>query len=106
MFTVAALYHFTRFDDPAALRDPLLAVCNAHHIGGTLLLAREANVMIDDAGFAQTLRAQLDEAIERDSTALELSRHRGRPWPQRAMNWVSFVLLRVAVAITGQGGDY
>ncbi|MEL6639899.1 MAG: rhodanese-related sulfurtransferase [Pseudomonadota bacterium] len=41
MYTVAALYHFTRFDDPASLRDPLLALCNAHRIGGTLLLARE-----------------------------------------------------------------
>jgi len=41
MYTVAALYHFTRFEDPASLRDPLLALCNAHKIGGTLLLARE-----------------------------------------------------------------
>ena len=62
--------------------------------------------MIDDPAFAQSLRAQLDEAIEHDSSALELSRHRRRPWLQRAMNWVSFVLLRAAVAVTGQGGDY
>lgn len=41
MYTVAALYHFTRFEDPDALRDPLLALCKAHRIGGTLLLARE-----------------------------------------------------------------
>ena len=41
MYTVAALYHFTRFDDPASLRTPLLELCNAHQIGGTLLLARE-----------------------------------------------------------------
>ena len=41
MYTVAALYHFTRFEDPAALRDPLLALCKTHNIGGTLLLARE-----------------------------------------------------------------
>ncbi|WP_292288309.1 rhodanese-related sulfurtransferase [Marivita sp.] len=41
MFTVCALYHFTRFDDPAALRDPLLAVCRDNAITGTLLLARE-----------------------------------------------------------------
>ncbi|ASJ91677.1 rhodanese-related sulfurtransferase [Porphyrobacter sp. CACIAM 03H1] len=38
---VAALYQFTRFDDPAALQGPLLAVCEAHGIKGTLLLARE-----------------------------------------------------------------
>ena len=41
MFTVAALYHFTRFDDPAALQGPLLAACNDAGIKGTLLLARE-----------------------------------------------------------------
>jgi UPF0176 protein len=41
MLTVAALYHFTRFPDPAALRDPLLARCTSHGIKGTLLLARE-----------------------------------------------------------------
>jgi UPF0176 protein len=41
MFTVCALYHFTRFDDPAALRDPLLLVCRDHAITGTLLLAKE-----------------------------------------------------------------
>ncbi|MBT9385875.1 rhodanese-related sulfurtransferase [Pseudooceanicola sp. CBS1P-1] len=41
MYTVAALYHFTRFEDPAALRDPLLALCEAQGICGSLLLARE-----------------------------------------------------------------
>jgi UPF0176 protein len=41
MITVAALYRFARFDDPAALRAPLLAACEAHGIRGTLLLARE-----------------------------------------------------------------
>ncbi|WP_260927066.1 rhodanese-related sulfurtransferase [Novosphingobium sp. 9] len=40
-FTVAALYHFTPFADPAALRAPLLALCEAQGIFGTLLLARE-----------------------------------------------------------------
>ena len=41
MFTVAALYHFTRFDDPAALRQPLLDLCRTQGISGTLLLAGE-----------------------------------------------------------------
>jgi UPF0176 protein len=38
---VAALYQFTRFDDPAAIRGPLLALCAAQGVKGTLLLARE-----------------------------------------------------------------
>lgn len=41
MLTVAALYQFTRFSDPAALQGPLLALCRAEGLGGTLLLAHE-----------------------------------------------------------------
>ncbi|MGJ8610242.1 MAG: rhodanese-related sulfurtransferase [Octadecabacter sp.] len=41
MYTVAALYHFTPFEDPAAIKGPLAAVCAAGDVMGTLLLARE-----------------------------------------------------------------
>ncbi|WP_341367532.1 rhodanese-related sulfurtransferase [Yoonia sp. BS5-3] len=41
MFTVAALYHFTRFDDPPALQGPLQELCKSRGITGTLLLAGE-----------------------------------------------------------------
>lgn len=41
MLTVAALYHFTRFPDPAALRPALLEICLAHGVKGSLLLAGE-----------------------------------------------------------------
>lgn len=41
MFTIAALYHFSKFPDPAALQGPLLAVCKAHSVKGSLLLAGE-----------------------------------------------------------------
>ena len=54
-FRVAALYHFTRFDDPASLRPGLLELCEDSGIKGTLLLARE--------GINGTV-AGSDEAIE------------------------------------------
>ena len=38
---VAALYNFARFDDPAALKPALLALCERQGVRGTLLLARE-----------------------------------------------------------------
>jgi len=41
MYTIAALYHFTRFDDPEALKPALLYLCTAQDVRGTLLLARE-----------------------------------------------------------------
>lgn len=40
-FRTAALYQFTRFDDPAALRDDIEACCRLHDVQGTLLLAHE-----------------------------------------------------------------
>lgn len=41
MYIIAALYHFSRFDDPDSLRPPLRALCDAHNIKGTLLVAGE-----------------------------------------------------------------
>ncbi|MEQ6203056.1 rhodanese-related sulfurtransferase [Sulfitobacter sp. HNIBRBA2951] len=41
MYTIAALYHFARFEDPAALKPALLALCTQHEVAGTLLLAHE-----------------------------------------------------------------
>jgi UPF0176 protein len=39
--TVAALYHFTRFKTPEALRAPLLSLAKSHEVRGSLLLAGE-----------------------------------------------------------------
>jgi UPF0176 protein len=41
MLTVAALYQFTRFPDPAALKPGLIEVCTTHGVKGSLLLAPE-----------------------------------------------------------------
>lgn len=41
MFTVAALYHFTKVETPQSLQAPLKAACEAGGVMGTLLLARE-----------------------------------------------------------------
>lgn len=41
MFVVAALYKFTRFADPAALKGPLSKRCTEAGVKGTLLLAQE-----------------------------------------------------------------
>ncbi len=41
MYTIAALYHFTRFADPDSLRPALKALCLAQDVKGTLLMAGE-----------------------------------------------------------------
>ncbi|MGB0539173.1 MAG: rhodanese-related sulfurtransferase [Paracoccaceae bacterium] len=63
MFTIAALYHFTRFDDPASLRAPLQSTCESLQITGSLLLAAEgingtvAGSASNIAALLKTLRA-------------------------------------------------
>lgn len=99
-------YHRSFLHAKVAVIDQQSTVGSSNIDPFSLLLAREANVMIDDPAFAASLRAKLVHAIDHDSTRLELNHHRRRPWPQRAMNWISFVLLRLAVAVTGQGANY
>lgn len=41
MYTIAALYHFTKFDDLEAIKGPLAGLCCSSGVTGTLLLARE-----------------------------------------------------------------
>lgn len=41
MYIVAALYHFTRFDDISTIQGPLLDLCKSRGVSGTLLLAPE-----------------------------------------------------------------
>jgi UPF0176 protein len=56
--TVAALYRFARFPDPAVIRTPLLALCDAEGIKGTLLLAREGingTIAGSEAGIAAVI---------------------------------------------------
>ncbi|ODP37327.1 rhodanese-related sulfurtransferase [Sphingomonas turrisvirgatae] len=81
---VAALYQFTKFGDPAAIKAPLAALCCAEGVKGTLLLAREGingTIAGSDAGIAAVLthvRALPDcGAIEvKESRAATMPFHR------------------------------
>lgn len=58
MYTIAALYHFTRVADPSALQGPLLALCERERISGTLILAEEGingTIAGPDAGIRKVL---------------------------------------------------
>ncbi len=72
----------------------------------SLLLAREANVSVQDPVFARLLRERLCAAIDSGGVPVALSSHRRRPWPVRLMNAVAFLVLRIGVALTGEGGRY
>ena len=72
----------------------------------SLLLAREANVLIDDAAFTQSLRHSLEAAIVQGSKVIEHTLYARRPVLTRLIDGLAYLLLRVGVALTGKGSDY
>jgi cardiolipin synthase A/B len=68
----------------------------------SLLLAREANVVIDDAGFAGQLRGRLLQAMNHAGRALNADEYKNRPLRQRAMEYLAMALMRLALLVQGQ----
>jgi cardiolipin synthase len=91
-----------------------VAVIDAHHdrpwatVGSSnldpisLLMAREANVVVADGPFAQQLHARLVMAIEKESTPIAASEFANRPRLQRALDWAAYALMRLALILTGK----
>lgn len=68
----------------------------------SLLLAREANIVVDDAGFAGELRQRLHQAIAQ-SAALDPAGWGRRPWPRRVLSWLAYESVRLMVGLAGGG---
>ena len=60
----------------------------------SLLLAREANVVVNDVPFAQELRACLVAAMESHGVQLDAKAYAGRPWHQRLQDRLAFGIMR------------
>ncbi len=67
----------------------------------SMLLAREANVVVEDAAFAQDLRRRLVQAMAQAGQHLEPAGYAGRPLRQRLLDRLAFGLMRAALWITG-----
>jgi cardiolipin synthase len=68
----------------------------------SLLLAREANVVIHDAAFADQLRQPLLRAIAEHGRRLDGVAHARRPLGQRALDWLAYGLMRLTLVLTGR----
>ncbi len=67
----------------------------------SLLLAREANVVVDDAGFAHDLRHRLVQAMEQHGLRVDPAHYAQRPWQQRVRDRLAYGLMRLGVFLTG-----
>jgi cardiolipin synthase A/B len=68
----------------------------------SLLLAREANVIVEDQEFAAELRRHLLNAMRAEEQAMDPEGFRQRPLRQRFMEGVAHVIMRLALAIQGK----
>ena len=67
----------------------------------SLLLAREANVVVADAAFAQQLHQCLNRAMAQKSLRVEPEKYTQRPWGQRVLDRLAFGLMRLALFLSG-----
>ena len=68
----------------------------------SLLLAREANVVVQDTAFATSLRDRLSYAMHHDSKRVLHSELASRPWAQRIRDRIAFAFMRTSLWFIGK----
>ncbi len=67
----------------------------------SLLLAREANIFVEDQHFADELRSSLKTAIAEESTPVMQINKGFFSWHYHAINWLSFRIVRMMQGVLG-----
>jgi cardiolipin synthase A/B len=67
----------------------------------SLLLAREANVVVQGSEFAQALRARLVQAMQQGGEQISPAEYAHRPLHQRTLDRIAFAIMRGALWVTG-----
>ena len=68
----------------------------------SLLMAREANVVVDDVDFAQQLKTRLELAMASGGIRIDPDAYANRPWGQRVLDLLSLGLMRVLLFLYGK----
>ena len=72
----------------------------------SLLLAREANVVVFDHRFALRLAGELDHAMARDAQPLHAADYARRGVIARGLDWVAYMLVGLATATLARARNY
>ena len=72
----------------------------------SLLLAREANVFVEDARFAAELCASLEEAMARGARVMAPQQWKRQPLGLRVRTWIAYGLARLLVVFFGPDRAY
>ena len=97
-------YHRSFLHAKVAVIDERWATVGSSNIDPmSLLLAREANVMIDDAGFARELRASLTEAMDLGAHRVQSQNWQRQSLAARIMTWICYGLVRFMTGWSSYG---
>jgi len=100
-------YHESFMHAKAAVIDERWATVGSSNIDPySLLLSREANVVVDDEEFAGTLKHSLKQAIETGAQRISKKNWNHQPVPLRLMNWLSYGFVRLLMGLSGYDDEY
>ncbi len=97
---------------PAYLHAKVAVIDNMATVGSSnldpfsLLLAREANVVVDDQPFAWDLQERLERAIDEGGQFIRPLDYQRRGWLRRVIDVMAYTALRIGVALTGRSDKY
>lgn len=100
-------YHLSYLHAKVAVVDRSWATVGSSNIDPfSLLLAREANVVVDDSGFALQLRESLALAMSTGAEELRPEDWRRLPIIKRVTTWLAYQCVRLAIGIAGFRGKH
>jgi cardiolipin synthase len=104
-----SIYQYTRsfLHAKAAVIDENWATVGSSNLDPySLLMAREANVLVRDAAFSRALRVRLEQAIAAESVPFGPEDLLRRSRLTRVFDWIAFGITRAAIAVIARDRHY
>jgi cardiolipin synthase len=98
-------YHYSFLHAKVAVIDEEWATVGSSNIDPfSLMLAKEANLVVRDRKFAAELRSSLELAMQKGARELAATSWHALPWHSRLLRWASYVIVRLAIGMSNYGG--
>jgi len=95
-------YHASELHAKVAVVDNYWATVGSSNIDPfSLLLAREANLVVENHHFASDLRQRLQQALAQGAVKMDVANWQRRAWPHRVLSWLAYGGVRVMLGLAG-----
>ncbi len=99
-------YHLSFMHSKVAVIDNKWAMVGSSNIDPfSLLLSREANIVVKDSGFAGELRQDLQKQIDQGANLVSVDDWTQHHYFKRFMSWLVYGLVRLMMGIVGYSGN-